>query len=431
MTRFVSELALASLLLASPFENARGQSSREEIRRVDREARVAHEKKDYATFLSASRRLVELAPRSTRALYNLACASALSGSTDAALSLLERLTRMGVYFDVGSDGDLASLRNEDRFRTVSSRMKALEEPLGGATEAARLEEKDLLTEGVAYDPKTGDFFVSSVHRRKVVRISANGKAVDFVPEGADGLLSAVGLALDRGRRSLFVSSMGTPYAKDMAKDRAGTSEVLEYGLDDARLRRRIAPPAAPTGASVSDLTLGPDGILYAADPATGGVYHASTEDGSFRVLVPPGSMGSAQGMTLAPDGATLFVSDYTSGIWRIAPTTGEAHVLAAPDDVALTGIDGLVYYRGSLLGIRNGFRPHAIIRLRLSSRLDRIERVDVLERSDPRWDEPTLGVLADGALVYVARSQYRRFSEDGVPGAELAEPILLRLDLDW
>ncbi len=217
----------------------------------------------------------------------------------------------------------------------------------------------------------------------------------------------------------------------MPKDRAGTSEVLEYGLDDARLRRRIAPPAAPAGATVSDLALGPDGVLYAADPATGGVYRAAPGDESFRVLFPPGSIGSAQGMTLTPDGATLFVSDYTSGIWSIVPASGEARILGASDDVALTGIDGLVYYHGSLLGIRNGFRPHAIVRLRLSPALDRIERADVLERADPRWDEPTLGVLADGTFVYVARSQYRRFSEDGVPGAELAEPMLLRLDLDW
>ncbi len=176
MKRFVTELALVSLLVAAAFESARGQSSRDEIRRVDGEARAAHEKKEYAAFLSASRRLVELAPRSTRALYNLACASALSGSTGEALSLLERLARMGVYFDVGSDEDLASLRNEKRFRTISKRMKALEAPLGRATEAARLGEKDFLTEGVANDPKTGDFFVSSVHRRKVVRILRERRA---------------------------------------------------------------------------------------------------------------------------------------------------------------------------------------------------------------------------------------------------------------
>jgi hypothetical protein len=182
---------------------------------------------------------------------------------------------------------------------------------------------------------------------------------------------------------------------------------------------------------VSDLALSSEGVLYAADPASGGVYAAGPADAAFRVLVPPDSLGSAQGMALSPDGAALFVSDYTAGIWRVAPEGGEARLLEAPADAALTGIDGLLYYHHSLLGIRNGFRPHAILRLRLSPGLDGIENADILERADPRWDEPTLGVLADGALVFVARSQYRRFSEDGTPTMDLEQPLLLRLTLDW
>lgn len=177
--RVALPLGLAFVLVVSFFEGRTlGQASREEVRRIDGEARQAHEKRDFAAFLSASRRLVELAPRSTRALYNLACASALSGSRDEALSLLERLARMGVFFDVSSDDDLASLRDQERFREVSTRMKALQEPLARATEAAVLEQKDLLTEGVAYDPKSGDFFVSSVHLRKLVRISTEGAVRD-------------------------------------------------------------------------------------------------------------------------------------------------------------------------------------------------------------------------------------------------------------
>jgi hypothetical protein len=427
-------LVLASAFVALPLEGlARGQASREEVRRVDREARAAYDRKDYTLFLSASRTLAEIAPRSTRVLYNLACATALTGAREESLSLLDRLARKGVFFDLPSDADLASLRDERSFREIAARMESLLEPIVRSTEAARLGEKDLLTEGVAFDPKSGDLFVSSVHRRKLVRISRDGTASDFVPEGADGLLSAVGLALDSERRSLFVASVGTPYARGVTHDRAGTSEVLEYGIDDGRLRRRISPPSSPAGAGVSDLALGPDGVLYAADPALGGVYAALPETGedSFRPLVLPGSIGSAQGMTLASDGATLFVSDYTSGIWRVDPKGGRARLLEAPDDAALTGLDGLVYYHGSLLGIRNGLRPHAILRLRLSSDLDRIEQVEVLERADPRWDEPTLGTIVGRSLVYVARSQYRRFSDEGVPGPDLDAPLLLRLALDW
>ena len=38
----------------------------------------------------------------------------------------------------------------------------------------------------------------------------------------------------------------------------------------------------------------------------------------------------------------------------------------------------------------------------------------MLERAHPRYDEPTLGVLVDEDLFYIANSQWERFGEDGM-----------------
>jgi hypothetical protein len=41
-------------------------------------------------------------------------------------------------------------------------------------------------------------------------------------------------------------------------------------------------------------------------------------------------------------------------------------------------------------------------------------------------------VVVDGALHYVANSQYRHFDADGTPDLEqLREPVILRLVLPW
>lgn len=431
MSPTAARSAVLALSLAATAATAQAPAEQDEARRVNAEARAAHEKQDWPGFLTASRRLVELAPRSTRALYNLACAEARTGSADAAVRRLDRLARMGVFMDAAADEDLASLLGTPAFEATAARLRRLQEPLVASTVAARLDEKDLLTEAVAHDPKTGAFFVTAVHRRKIVRIDAAGRAADFVPEAHEGLLSAVGLALDPARRSLYVSSVGQALMRGFRKEDEGRSEVREYGIDDGKLRRRIAPPEGSAGAQASDLAVGPDGTLYGSDPAGGRVYAAGPDATRFRVLVERGPVASAQGLTLSDDGRWLFVADYLQGIVRVDPKTGAAVLLPIPEDAAGGGIDGLLFVRGSLVGIRNGLRPHAILRIVLSPDLDRVASVSFLERAVPEWDEPTLGTLAGRDLVYVATSQYERFGRDGAPGPGLVAPVLRRLPLAW
>jgi sugar lactone lactonase YvrE len=162
-----------------------------------------------------------------------------------------------------------------------------------------------------------------------------------------------------------------------------------------------------------------------ADPVTGRLY--VLEKDSLRVLVDEGPLASAQGLTFAPDGR-LYVADYAQGPARVDATTGEVRLLDAPADAAVTGIDGLVWDRGSLVGIQNGIEPHRVIRLSLEG--DRVTAVTVLERAHPRYDEPTLGVVHEDALYYVANSQYEAVRRDGtLDEARLKEPVILRMPL--
>lgn len=403
---------------------------RDAIRKASAAAREAYDQKDYPAFLRHSRTLAGLAPRSTRALYNLACAQSLTGNGEDAVAALGRLADWGVAFDVGADADFDPIRDTEGFRDVVTRMEALEEPLGGSPVAFTLPEKDLLAEGVAHDPKTGDFFVTSVHRRKVVRVDADGGARDFVAEGRDGLFAAVGVIADPARRALWVSSEAGRFMVDFHEDDEGRSLLLEYDLDDGTLRRRIEPPVA--GGSVSDLALGPDGAVYAADPATGRVYRLPPGGDRLGVLVDEGPIFSAQGLVASPDGRFLFVADYVQGIARVDLETREVTFLNAPEDLLVSGIDGLMLAGDSLVGIQNGQRPHRVVRLRLDPSRSRITGGTVLEQAHPRFDEPTLGVIVGEELYYVANSQYRHFRTNNDPDLEhLQEPVVLRLALPW
>lgn len=422
-----------ALLLASVLALvARAEpASRAELRRHYEQAADAHRAGDYERFLAESRIVQGLAPRSLRAAYNVACGHALLGQEKEALAILERLARMGVAFDLAKDDDFARIKASPGFPDVVKHMAALDARLGTSSVAFTIAEKDLLPEGVAHDPKTGAFFVSSVRKRKIVRIGADGKASDFVPEGEDGLLSTLALAVDPARRALWASTDRLPQTRGLGKAEEGRSAVVEFDVDSGRRRRAIGPPGSFPGARFADLTVGPGGELWVADPWSGRLYVLRSGEASFRVFLEPGTLDSPQGLAFSPDGRWLFAADYTQGVVRIDPKTAAASLLDIPPDAAVTGIDGLVWAGGALVGIQNGLEPHRVARLALDAGLDRITEVVVLERRNPHFDEPTLGVVVAGDLYYVANSQYAAFGEDGQVRTErLKDPVILRLRVE-
>jgi sugar lactone lactonase YvrE len=206
--------------------------------------------------------------------------------------------------------------------------------------------------------------------------------------------------------------------------------VLEFDLDSAQLRRRLVPPVA--GGSVGDLALDGGGTVYVADPEAGRIYSAPPTASGLDVLVDAGPITSTQGLTVAADGQHLYAADYLRGIARVHLASGRVQLLEAPDRLALTGIDGLVLAGDSLVAIQNSLNPHRVLRLRLDPSGTSVVSGEVLERRNPHFDEPTLGVRVENDFYYVANSQYEAFDRQGRPDpARLREPVILRMRLPW
>jgi sugar lactone lactonase YvrE len=430
--RLFSATAFGAITILTALPRAQSVDDRAELRRLNQEAAAAHERKDFPAFLELSRRIVAKAPRSVGALYNLACAQALTGAGAEAIATLDRLASRGAAFEINDDPDLESLREAPEFQAVARKMAALAEPLGTSAVAFTLPDKTLITEGIAHDAKTGDFFVTSIRHRKILRVSKDGAVSDFLESGRDGFYSVVALDVDPGRNVLWASSHASPQMEGYRDEDEGRSFVAELDLRSSRLRRKIEPPQLSPAAHLSDLAVGPNGDLAVSDPYTGRLYLLPAGAEAFRVLVDVGALVSPQGIAWSADGQWLFVADYTQGIARVNVADGGVRLLEVPADTVVTGIDGLVWADGSLVGIQNGVRPHRVARHRLDPSFDRVEEVTVLEKGHPSFDEPTLGVRVGADLYYVANSQYRFVSEDGTLDLErLQLPVILRARLDW
>jgi sugar lactone lactonase YvrE len=397
------------------------------VRLLDQQATAAYKAKDYAGFLKHSRALQEAIPWSLRARYNLACGYALTGAPAEALAALEAIAAGEVAMDVGADDDLASLRALPAFRAIEARMKSFASPVGEAAVAFMLPETDLITEGVAHDPKTGAFFVTSVRHRKVVRRAADGTVKDFTAEAQEGLLSAVAPAVDVARRSLWVSSSGSERMVGGRKEDEARSFLAEYDVDTGRLRRKVEPPS---GAGVSDIAVLGSGDVVASDPRAGGVYLLDAKAGTWRTLVAPGAIRSPQGLAPAADGKSVYVADYARGVARVALAAGALRWLETPAELATTGIDGLAEAGGWLIAIQNGIEPQRVVGWRLDPAGDRVVSARTLVRGHAAFDEPTLGTVVGPDFVFVANSQYRHFKRDGtLDTPALKAPVILRTAL--
>jgi hypothetical protein len=362
----------------------------------------------------------------------LANLAARTGRPDIALAALDTLVRQGSGW---SDLDaVATLLVADPvYRVLAQRMRLGTAPLTRSAVLAALPDTMLHPEGVAWDGARQRWLVSSIRQRRVVSVGPGGAVRPFVAAGQDGLDAVFGLAVDSTRGLLWAASSAVPNQEGYTAADNGRAGLFAFDLESGRLRGRVELPAVPGGHLLGDLTIAPDGAVYTSDSRYPAVYRARGLDGTAEILVERDPLFcSLQGLALSEDGRALYLADWSHGLLRVDLAT--RRVIAVPLTVAGTalGIDGLLRLEGRrLIGIQNGTSPPRVVLLTLDRTGERIVGLEPLDRHLPIATEPTLGVLAGGALVYVANSPWTSYDDDGQPlaGAAWPRPTLLRLPL--
>lgn len=222
------------------------------------------------------------------------------------------------------------------------------------------------------------------------------------------------MALEPSGRRLWLSVAGREPFSGGREPFAGLVSVdLRRGL----VERRVSLPA---GATPGDLAVLADGTVYVSDQTNGGVYRCRPECDTAGTVIGKAEAPSPQGIAPAL-GGTLYVADYARGILRFVSATGRVELLDAPPGSELRGIDGLIWWRGQLIGVQNGTKTRRILRITLAADGRTVTAVVPIEQAHPGWGEPTMAVLDGDRLLYVADAQWEAWSEDGArkPGIPL------------
>lgn len=394
-----------------------------------REAMTAARNNDPIALLERMEKVVQLRPNHPSMTYMLARAYMFNGRTEEALQELEHLAAMGMTTDLAGSEEFQSLQQTKRFGKILATFEHNRQPVSGSSRAFSLPGKNFIPEGITCDSRDGSFFVGSVYKRKIVRVH-NGVMEDFV-SAQDGLWSAFGMAVDTLRNLLWVCTAAVPQVEVFDSSASGRSCV--YGFELSTRKRVYSYQVRDTAAhTLGDLAIAPNGDVYVTDAATGAIYRTQAGSETLVEFVAPGVFPSPQGIACTPDGKVLFVADYSRGLARIDVQRKAVSFLAYPDTVTVLGIDGLVLYNNDLVAIQNGIVPQRVVQFGLDKDARRILTAKVLEVNNPLFDEPTLGVVANDELYYIANSQWSAFDKEGKlkDPDSLKEPLVLRVPLD-
>lgn len=208
-------------------------------------------------------------------IYVLATQHGSAGHEAETVKWLNRLDELGWEHGVHTPDYKVQSR---AFDDVVARLDAREPRVSKARTAFTISgRRELVPEGIAYDPVDDVFYISSLEQKKVVRVDRRGHATDFAP--ADH--ATLGMKVDAKRRLLWVA------ATDQKTQR---SNLTAYNLNDPSQTKKIEA----TPGQLNDLTLLDDGSLFTTD------------------------MGRNKVLRLAPGGDTLeeWADDFRSSASR-------------------------------------------------------------------------------------------------------------------
>lgn len=344
-------------------------------------------------------------------IYLLATYHDKAGETAEVVRWLGRLHELGWEHGVSP----LAFKNSrgSAFRNAVAKLASREPDASRATVAFTLAgQRDLVPEGIAYDPVDDVFYVSGIHRRKVLRVTPNGRVTDFVTEG---MLGGLGMKIDRARRVLWVISTTTPEMRGYVKGQ-DASQLAAYDLRDGSLIRRIdANPAM-----LNDLTILADGTIFATDMGRHKVVRLAPGSGVLEEWI--GELMFPNGIT--SDGENVYVADFR-GIHRIAIADKSRTQIAVPK-TWLGGIDGLDFHDGTLIAIQNAIGNPRVLRVHPDG-----NRIELLESRNALFELPTTGAIRNGEYYFIANPGLRAFDENGRiwPAEKLEDPVMLKIAL--
>lgn len=381
-------LAFAGFLTLSPAVHAQ-DNEKEQVKGVLAEPADAAEVREQ---MDALEKLKSVVPDRGALLYLLSTAKQHLGATREALALLKECLALREGFDPSGDPAFYGLKGTKEFDDLVASVRRDFPVMGQARLAFVTEEKDLIPEGLAYDAKQNLFYLSSLNRKKIVKINEEGRVSDFVAGDRYGLLPVLGIRMDLADGTVWANTF----------EDAGRTELVHFDASGKLLGRYSPKTGAKQG--FNDLVVRKSGEVITTDSLGYQVFRFDRQSYIFTTLPFYRPLFYPNGIALAADDHTLYVAD-AIGVVKFDLADNTSRDVDPGPRNTLAGADGLYWHKGSLVAVQNGIGSPRVAEFRLSRDGNRVTQTIVLENRTPFTVLPTTGAIRGNDFYFIANSQ--------------------------
>lgn len=288
------------------------------------------------------------------------------------------------------------------------------------TETITLQGNALFPEGIITLPNN-DLLVGGFGDGSIQRIDNKNNSTYFSKPGENGMVIAVGFALDKKNNRLWVANFNF---KTQSGKPGSNLKVFDY--TSGKLLKTI-PESFIEGAFFNEVTLDDKGNVYVSNTFGPNLYTANFESTNASIFVTssllknpsPDQPFGLNGLTITPDKKYLIASVMNRTIKgggtlvRVNLSTKEVTPVKLNDDEAtkaFSGSDGMFFYKGQLVMVNVYSASGAIFTARFNSDYS-AATLTIRDKFQSVYDRPTASAIRNGKL-FTVNSQLNHIIDD-------------------
>jgi hypothetical protein len=203
-------------------------------------------------------------------------------------------------------------------------------------------QKDLIPEGITINSKTQIVFLNSLRHGKIVSCNLDGSnPKDVITDNQYGYLSGFGMFV----KGDTLYALGNSLPKKNSKSIVFLLNAKTGGFINS------FSPKDTTFKYLNDLAVATNEDVFITDSESNKIYTIQAKKAVLEVYLETDEVKNSNGITISDDGKYLYLASDKKGI-RIVERQTKRIINQPNQDYA--GIDGLKFYKNSLIGIVNG-----------------------------------------------------------------------------